>query len=282
MKSDMKAWGINLAIVLLAIFIFFVVLKGHAYAAVATNGSAVATSSSSTATASVDVVITSPDASIATLCATFTSLTGAEVPGVSGSSIGQFTRIGSYNYTGNAVLAFYYAALTGNETVTATTSAAGPYQLVCQPLNGLESPWFEDFGTGLQTATTSGSITLTRSTADSVPIVFARILNATTTPGAELTSLYQFIFPTSSGGANLMWGAAGTVSPETYTFTTSAAGNIGSVGIFAVAAAEPPPEPFDFTAGATSSVDQTQENLSTALFLFLFSMFGTIWLMRKH
>lgn len=40
-----------------------------------------------------------------------------------------------------------------------------------------------------------------------------------------------------------------------------------------------PPIP---TGGATSTPDQTQQNLSTAFLLFFVSMFGTIWLIRKH
>jgi len=45
--------------------------------------------------------------------------------------------------------------------------------------------------------------------------------------------------------------------------------------------ATPPPPPFEW-GGATSSSDQAQQNLSTALIVFLISMFGMIWLMRKH
>lgn len=35
-------------------------------------------------------------------------------------------------------------------------------------------------------------------------------------------------------------------------------------------------------ADATSTVDQAEQNLSTAFFLFFVSMFGMIWLLRKH
>jgi len=43
----------------------------------------------------------------------------------------------------------------------------------------------------------------------------------------------------------------------------------------------PPPPPVEL-GGATSSVDQSQQNLSTAFALFLAAMFGMIWLLRKH
>jgi len=44
----------------------------------------------------------------------------------------------------------------------------------------------------------------------------------------------------------------------------------------------PPPPPPDWTNGATSSPDQAQQNLSTAVWLFIASMFGMLWIMRKH
>jgi len=43
----------------------------------------------------------------------------------------------------------------------------------------------------------------------------------------------------------------------------------------------PPPDPSDFS-GATSTMDQTQQNLFNMSYVFLICMFGMIWLMRKH
>jgi len=40
------------------------------------------------------------------------------------------------------------------------------------------------------------------------------------------------------------------------------------------------PTPVD--TSATSTADQAQQNLSTAMILFFVAMFGMIWLMRKH
>jgi len=48
---------------------------------------------------------------------------------------------------------------------------------------------------------------------------------------------------------------------------------------------------WDFTVGpaptpspvfATSTPDQAQQNLAAAVYIFLFAMFGMIWLLRKH
>jgi len=41
-------------------------------------------------------------------------------------------------------------------------------------------------------------------------------------------------------------------------------------------------DPDDNIGGATSTVEQTQANLSTAFFVFFLSLFGTIWILRKH
>jgi len=42
----------------------------------------------------------------------------------------------------------------------------------------------------------------------------------------------------------------------------------------------PPPTPE--IGGATSTIDQTQQNLSTAFYLFFIVFFGVVWLLRKH
>lgn len=36
------------------------------------------------------------------------------------------------------------------------------------------------------------------------------------------------------------------------------------------------------TIAATSTIEQSQQNLSTAFYLFMFAFFGMIWLLRKH
>jgi len=42
--------------------------------------------------------------------------------------------------------------------------------------------------------------------------------------------------------------------------------------------ADPPPPP---PPAATSSIEQSQQNLSTAFYLFFLSFFGTMWLLRR-
>jgi len=45
-------------------------------------------------------------------------------------------------------------------------------------------------------------------------------------------------------------------------------------------AVTPPPDPTPDLA--TSTVDQTQLNLAAAFFIFMWSLFGMVWLIRKH
>jgi len=43
-----------------------------------------------------------------------------------------------------------------------------------------------------------------------------------------------------------------------------------------------PPSPDIPLGGATSTIEQTQQNLSTAMIIFLVSFFGMLWILRKH
>jgi len=69
--------------------------------------------------------------------------------------------------------------------------------------------------------------------------------------------------------------------------SANAAGGTYSIGTGASAAPTVtettcPPRPDPPSPAATSTVEQTQQNLSTAVVVFFVSMFGMIWLIRKH
>jgi len=77
--------------------------------------------------------------------------------------------------------------------------------------------------------------------------------------------------PTSANiaASSGFWSLIGVSSPLNFTETTCEG---------------PPPPPIMPTdyGGATSSVDQSQQNLYNAFLLFYVSLFGMVWLIRKH
>lgn len=78
------------------------------------------------------------------------------------------------------------------------------------------------------------------------------------------------------------------------TSTCNATSIVAGVSWFAGSGASPypdpitsgcyvPPDPPDIDiGGATSTIEQTQQNLSTAFFVFFISFLGVVWLLRKH
>lgn len=91
------------------------------------------------------------------------------------------------------------------------------------------------------------------------------------------TGTYTAI-PAGAFNITLMAAGCGSYSELTFTGTSGWTGTIQAGSVIT----DVPPTPPIPTGGATSTVSQTQENLSTAFYLFLLSMFGMIWLLRKH
>lgn len=85
-------------------------------------------------------------------------------------------------------------------------------------------------------------------------------------------------------------GTASATDYYTWASEASGAGAINTSGswsvydndfVLEVVGNEPSPTPV-VTGGATSSPEQTQDNLSTAFYLYFVSFFLIVWLMRKH
>jgi len=67
-------------------------------------------------------------------------------------------------------------------------------------------------------------------------------------------------------------------------FTSTFTGTIDSLCVTdTIGGCSAPPPPADATStAATSTIEQSQTNLAYAWFIFFFSFFGMIWLLRKH
>lgn len=93
--------------------------------------------------------------------------------------------------------------------------------------------------------------------------------------GANATAITT---PAAGAGLYARTGGTGTAGVWSFGLTASGSTNMGAL-VIEIPALDSPDVPI---GGATSTIEQTQTNLAFAVYIFLISMFGMVWLMRKH
>lgn len=135
----------------------------------------------------------------------------------------------------------------------------------------------DDGGGSVLGCTDSGSLAPTGS--------FSEVIGTVASPFYLTAGTYYLFFTRTGAGSNTdYWDIAGAAAttirayyiPDGFWSNSPSTGQLG----YGLYEDNTPPDPN--TGAATSSVDQIQENLGTAFFVFLCSMCIMIWMMRKH